>query len=330
MSGSFSPMSGMQWLLLLVLAFVSLPASARDRLDVRPVGNFDFGSWTLAGSLETSRLHCLSSADTPKTSGFSKSDNTVAYSLVLQSTKQSSSFNLYQDGVYSTDVKKRLRIRAYHQDILAGGGREELLPATREKHVHVGQFFGCPNGANSQISIAIAAADLASVNSGVYQETFSMTASNPDAVVTVQFTVSITVNNGGLVQISGLNSVSFGVHAGIGDVAATSAFCVHSSALGNGYKLTINPSLGSSSAFTMVADSDTDTIPLSIAFAASGSGGSATEVKPSVGVAGVGDANQGCKGTTNARLEFLLRESDLQAASSGRYSQLLVVLVEPI
>lgn len=315
-------------LMLVLLTGMALSAQAREHLDVRPVGDFVFGSWTRSGSLQLARLHCLASADTPKTSQWNKNDSTVRYSLVMESTSQASSFNLYPDGVFTNEPTQRLRIRIFHEDIAGGGGREELFPATRENHLHTGQFFGCPNGANSRVTVAIDAVDLAAVRSGNYREVFRMTASNADAVVSVLFTVSVTVDNGGVVQVSRLNTVAFGTHAGLGDITGSELFCVHSAALNNRYTLRISPARGSAAAFTLVASSGGDVIPLSVAFAAGG--GTATSVAPATAVQGIGSPQPGCNSTDNARLDFRLLEADLQAASSGRYTQTLVVLVEPI
>jgi len=321
------PLSAALLLLAALTVATITPVFARDYIDVRTLPNFAFGSWNLAGSLQMQQSHCIASADTRRTSGWGNKDRKVNYSIVLQSTQEASTFTLFLDGTVNSDATKRLRIRFNHEDLLAGSGSEQLQPGVRETHSHVGQWFGCPSGNNSRITAQIDAADLRSVRSGSYSGSFRLTASNPDESGSVTFSVTITVNSGGNVRISRLDTVRFGTHSGIGDITSREYFCIHSAVVGGGYKLSINPKTGSTSQFTLVASGGGDAIPLELAFS---TGSTATSLSPGTSVSGIGSAQQDCSGADNAYLDFRLRERDLQAASSGRYVQTLIILVEPL
>lgn len=304
-----------------------MPAQA-DWLEVLQISNFNFGTWSFSGNLRMDQTHCLASADTPRKSGWTAKDRRLPYSITVASSNEPTTFTLFKDGIRVTDVSQRLPVRIYHEDVLGGGGREELLPSVQEKHVHTGQFFSCPSGNNSRISIELASSHLQNVKPGVYTETFSLLTVNTDKSQTIFFTVSVTVNNGGQVRISRLNSVAFGSHDGSGNISKREAFCVQSSALNGGYRLSVTAARGSGGEFTMVPDIGGNSIPLTLGFA---SGSVApTTITPSQSVSGTGSANTDCNGTDNAYLDLSLREADLQAADSGRYTQTLILLVEPL
>jgi hypothetical protein len=70
-------------------------------------------------------------------------------------------------------------------------------------------------------------------------------------------------------------------------------------------------------------------IPYNLLFIDSGSGPGATSVS-NTSLSGFGDsADPFCNGLNNATLSVTIQESDLQSASSGSYTDSLVILVSP-
>lgn len=321
-------MPGLPIRLLALVLLLGLIAPARaDWIEVVAPSAFDFGSWSLAGSLRMDKLHCIGSADTPRRSGWTARDKTVNYRISVVGTTVAGAYALYLDGQNSSLPERRLPIRVFHEDVRAGGGREELFPGQTERHAHLGQFLGCPSGLNSSLSVEIDAVQLARVASGTYSETFRLDAVNTDASSSVTFTVTVRVQNGSLVQISRLDSVSFGSHGGIGDLLRREDFCIHSTSSGAAFRLTVRPRAGDQQRFTLVSSETGDAIPMQVSFSGSSA---AAVVVPGSGVPGTGSARADCEARDNASLDLLIKEADLQAASSGRYSQTLVLLVEPL
>lgn len=316
-------------LLVLLLLSAVAPAHARDYIRTEALNDFDFGTWSVSGNLSMQQLHCIGSADTTQTSGFGRRDNTVNYELRIDNTSSSlSDFYLYLDGNYASWSSPRLPIRIYHEDVLSGDGAEQLREGRYESQNHEGQFFGCPYGLNSAITVEIDAADMADLEGGYYEETFRLRARNGDDNDSLFFTVSVNIQNGSSVRVSRLDTINFGSYEGIGNLEQQEAFCVHSTSAGRGFQLSVSPLLGDANAFTLVSDSGEDAIPLQVSLSSGGGGGS--NVTPGSGVSGTGSAQADCNASDNVSLDFLIQEQDLQAASTGLYGQTLVLMVEPI
>ncbi len=301
--------------------------SHADYIEIETIADFNFGTWSMAGNLRMQKLHCIGSSDTPRRSGWNARDQKIAYHVTANSLSDPSTFNLYRDGVVSALPTRKIPIRLYHEDIMAGNGPEQLQASQRESHAHLGQFLTCPSGINSAVTIEIDAAALEDVESGVYQETFRVLAENSDDSQETFFTVSLSVHNGSSVQLSGLNTIQFGSYIGPGNLLTQETFCVHSSSPGGGFTLQITPLLGSGSAFTLVSDLTGDVIPFHVSLSSSGS--AAAAVTPGERMSGTGSAALNCNALDNVSLEILIEAVDLEAASSGRYTQSLVLLVEP-
>jgi len=314
-------------LLFLLLAVNTWQVCAQN-LEVLAVGNFDFGRWNYSGNFSMSNTHCVAAADTPRRSGWTSKDSKKDYEVTVTSTSESKSFTLFKDGILSSDATKRIPIRIYHEDVLSPGAKEELSPATKEKDKQPGQFFGCPSGNNSRLTITIDSANLAKVQAGTYQETLSLLVTSSGKSKTVTFTVSVVVDNGSNVRISRLNTVAFGSYTRQGDISRRENFCVHSSALDAGYTLSITAAQGSSASFTMVPAAGGSAIPLAVSF--SGAVSTTASVTPARSMSDKGSSSTDCNGTDNAYLDLKIKESDLSSAVSGRYTQTLILRVEPL
>lgn len=316
-----------QTLLFVLFAANTLSVSAQY-LEILPVGNFDFGSWSSSGNFSMQKTHCVASSDTPRRAGWTSKDTKRDYEVTVTAITEPQSFTLFKDGIRDAAVDKRIPIRIYHEDVLSPGAKEELFAATSEKDKQKGQFYGCPSGNNSRITIEIAAINLAKVQSGTYTETLSMAVTDSGKTVSTTFTVSVVIANGSNVRISRLNAVGFGSYAGQGNISQRENFCVHSTTLDGGYTLSITAAQGSSSSFTMVPAAGGTAIPLAVAF--SGGTSTAASATPAKAMTGKGSSSADCNGTDNAYLELQLNESDLRAALSGRYTQTLILMVEPL
>ncbi len=315
--------------LLIVFLLWGFPSHshAANVIEVQALNTFDFGTWSMAGNLRMQNQHCIGSADTPRKSGWSARDKKVAYQVTASSVSAPSSFNLYLDGVMTSVVSRKIPIRLYHEDTLAGNGAEQLQPSVKESHAHVGQFLTCPSGINSALTVEIDSAFLAEVEPGMYEETFRLLVENSDSSAEIFFTVSVIVNNGASVRISGLNTIQFGSYNGPGNLHQQETFCVHSSSVGGGFSLQITPLRGIANAFTLVSDATGDIIPVHMTLSATGA--SAETVTPGVPLSGTGSTSANCNALDNVSLDIIIEAADLEAASSGRYTQTLVLLVEP-
>jgi spore coat protein U-like protein len=321
-------------LVLLLFSSVGSVAKPADHLGMANLKNVTLGTWTGVGSLGTTTNFCLSSADndSPKPP---PSASTMPYQVKMENVSgPGGDYYLYLNGDTSATGSSRIRISVYHRDLLEGGGEELLTYGVYDNHSHLGQFRNCQlNGNNSETRLSISASEMTGKVSGSYEGTFALTAtggSSGTATGMDTFRIAVTIQAGPEVQISSLNDLSLGSHAGLGNIYAEENFCVYSTSTSGSYSLAVSSvNQDGSGNFYMDSIGGLGQIPYNLLFIDSGSGPGATSVS-NTSLSGFGDsADPFCNGLNNATLSVTIQESDLQSASSGSYTDSLVILVSP-
>lgn len=291
-------------------------------LTIETPDDYNFGTWT-TGSLSQTTLSCAVAE---------RDNKTKNYKTKVENLDTGDGFFLYRNGVTSSIGNERIQVTIEHTDTLQGSNPYELLyENVYENQKHKAQEDGCPNGDNSSLKVSISNSELSTKLAGNYIGYFDqwIKEGKKKAVTTSPFTIEITIGAVSQVQISRLDTVAFGQYGRSGNLSADEHFCVHSSASGGGYKISVSSENEASGNFYMVDDSTGATIPLSILFSASGSG-SGTINMASNTVSAIGDSGStNCSNTDNATLTMLMTEADLLAAETGSYSERLEILVEP-
>jgi hypothetical protein len=218
-----------------------------------------------------------------------------------------------------------------HADALDRNTFVTLSENTWSTQARNGQPPLCPSGENYKLRVSISSTELSTKLPGDYTGVFrqSVDSGNTRVDASNSFTVSITVSGISQVKISRLDSVNFGTHSGLQNITVTEKFCVYSSAANGAYRLSINSANQDANGHYLIGPAGADLLPMSITFAANAVG-PATEPISNNSVRGAGNTlSDSCSGGDNAMLTLSLEEADLQAASTGSYAGLLVLLIEP-
>lgn len=318
-------------LVMLALALACLlslsinEAAAEKTISIETARDYEFGIWANAGSLSSTQTLCAVAWD-DKNGGSSKN-----YSTLVQNIMGSGGYYLYLDGNDSATGTSRIQVTMAHADSSDNNTFETLIEDSWESQKQRGQAPGCPNGPSSQLRVDIASTELANKLGGDYIGYFRQSIKEGREKVDAQgsFAVSITIGGVPQVQISHLGSIDFGAHSGLGDLSASESFCIYSSAPNGAYRLSIS-SVGQDANGHYLEDlSSTDRIPLAVLYANNGTGPGTIPITNNY-VYGNGDSiNTNCSGNDNTTLTLRLAEADLQAASTGRYSGQITILVEP-
>jgi hypothetical protein len=296
-------------------------------LDIETPQDFAFGTWANYGSLTMNRTTCAAA-----TGG--KHDDPKDYKSKVSNDDGEDGFYLYLDGDSDYTGNQRIEISFQHRDTLASDGNtfETLDEDDWESHKHKGQEEGCEDGDNSQLKVDISGAELGSKFSGSYTGQFYQTIKEgkKDEETDI-FLVTVTLASSPEVQISHLGSIAFGSFvAGAGGLSVNEPFCIYSEATNGAYRLSVSSdSQDVAGNFYMEDSIIEEKIPLSVLFSASGSGAGTISMTSNY-VSGAGNSdNTDCNGGDNATLTFSIADLDLQGASSGSYSELLTIFVEP-
>ncbi len=318
--------------LLLLLAG---PSAAADFADIKGISSLDFGVWQSGGSLSATLSTCVASADTASPNPRGGANN-YPYAIKVESLA-GSGFTLYRDGNASNSGDQAVAIGLEHRDVLAQTGYEILQPGVYDQHLHDGLFKNCTgSGANSEFRITISQAELAAKDDGVYEGQFRASVLGGESGLATDFedfVIGLTISgntSSNSVRISRLNNAAFSPFAGSGDRVWNEHFCVYSGAASGAYRLTVSSlNQDSNGAFRLRNESLMEYLAFSVAFDDSGAGVATTPVGANP-VSGLGDpVAENCGGTDNATLTFTVAEQNLSQASSGLYSDTLVLVVEP-
>ena len=312
----------------LLIGSVPLSASAKSFMDVGKLNNVDFGTWENSGSWSTTLMNCIGSATdrNPKAGSL-----TLPYNARVRNRDQNDGFYLYLDGNDNATGNERILISFAHRDLLSlPFGYETLANDQYDFHLHSGQYNKCPSGDNSELRIDVNGSELASKVNGTYTGRFEFGARNIDNDDKTNFDVQITVARGTEVRISNLDPVNFGQHSGVGNLAANERFCVYSNSASGSYRLSVSAtSQDGSGNFFLEETSTAELIPMTV-FISDSPVGTATFPMLNNYFSGIGDNDRDdCRGNDNATLSLFMNEADLQAASTGNYSETLIILVEP-
>jgi hypothetical protein len=305
--------------LVFMLAFllVSTPALGQRQAALDPISDYDFGSWANAGSLSLTNTTC---ATMIRANG-SLSDYRVRVSDLY--TSANGNFYLYLDGDNSSTS---LEVTVDHMDI-SEGTYDSLQENIQASDDHDSPALNCPSEDNLYLRVNIASSELAGKPGGDYEGYFELRVKRGNALATENFYVNVTVAASPEVQISHLDSVDFGQHSGLGDLSVTETFCVYSSE--GSYNISVDSTGRTGGNHYLLATSGGDTIPLAILFADNGTGPGTVQLNSNTASGTGHTSSTDCAGTDNASLTFQLAESDLQAASTGTYSEQITILIVP-
>jgi hypothetical protein len=309
--------------LMCMLSLSVEEAAAQRVLEIETASDFDFGVWANAGSVSSTQLLCASSWN----NGTNRSRN---YDALVQNLQANGSFHIYLNGDRNATGSSRITITMAHADAFDRNTfqtlQENTFGTTRR-----GQPSLCPSGKNYKLRISISSIELSTKLPGDYSGVFqqSISSGRDEVVAGSSFRVSITVGGIPQVKISRLDSVNFGTHRGLQNISVTEKFCVYSSAANGAYRLSISSASQDANGHYLIGPAGADPLPMSIAFA-DNAVGPATEPISNNSVRGAGNTlSDSCSGGDNAMLTLSLEEADLQAASTGSYAGLLVLLIEP-
>lgn len=303
---------------LLALLLVSMPALGQRQASLDPISDYDFGSWANAGSLSLTKTTCA----TMLRNNGSLSEYRIRVSDEY-ATSSSNNFYLYLDGDSSATS---IEITVDHMDT-SEGTYDSLTEGDQAADDHDSPAANCPSGDNLYLRINIASTELAGKPGGDYEGYFELRIKRGNALDSEVFYVNVTVAASPEVQISHLDSVDFGQHNGLGDLSVTETFCVYSSE--GSYNISVDSTGRTGGNHYLLATSGGDTIPLAILFADNGTGPGTVQLNSNTASGNGHTSSTDCAGTDNASLTFQLAESDLQAASTGSYSEQITILIVP-
>jgi len=306
-----------------------------DHVQVRQIGDFDFGTYISAGSLLLEQDHCVSSANTANPNP-PKSGETFPYQLNVDDVIADGGFYLYLNGNTAETGNRRLFIEIFHADMIAGGGvYHKLFPGVVESEVHAGQFRNCTqNGPNSRVKVQINEQDINSVISGNYSGSFSISAIGGISGMAydpgITFNVFITIASVSEVMVSSLDGIDLGTYSGMGNISVTESFCVYSSSINGGYSITFSSLNQDANAnFYLVDNTSSDAIGYSLSFIDSVTSPPGQDVGTNP-IMGAGDnVSQDCGGLDNATLAVNVSEADLSSVKSGTFSDSITLMVQP-
>ena len=317
-----------RWVLMaLALMCLSLSveeAAAQRVLTIEAASDYDFGVWANAGSVSSTQTLCAVAWRTGN-------NRSTAYTTRVQNLERNGSFEIYLNGDRNATGSSRITISMEHADALDRNTFVTLSENTWSTQARNGQPPLCPSGENYKLRVSISSTELSTKLPGDYTGVFrqSVDSGNTRVDASNSFTVSITVSGISQVKISRLDSVNFGTHSGLQNITVTEKFCVYSSAANGAYRLSINSANQDANGHYLIGPAGADLLPMSITFAANAVG-PATEPISNNSVRGAGNTlSDSCSGGDNAMLTLSLEEADLQAASTGSYAGLLVLLIEP-
>lgn len=289
----------------------------------------NFYDWEDSGSMSMTMEFCAASAKSP---GQGSGVDTYSYNLKLESLDNNADFFLYKDGDTSNSGDERIALTASHRSVSINSFLT-LSQGVYDARNHAGDNRECPStGENAELRLDLDGSQLGQKRSGEYFGQFRLTMlggrnTTTEAFVDFQVRVEVVATLSG-VKISGLDDLQLGQHSGLGDIQASEHFCVFSD--DDSYRLSVSGgNQGVNGVFALEGPVTGDSIPITVAFADSGSGTAFNPVG-SGPVTGTGSSSAlDCGGTTNATLTVTALEQDLQKASSGVYSETLILLVQP-
>jgi len=296
-------------------------AWAERVLSIDTIPDFNFGTWANAGSLSATTSVCAASWDTT-------GDKGLNYRTLIDNVFSATDYYLYLGGNTAATGNSRIKITFEHKDSFTSAW--EVMSVDSFEQPQKGQPPNCPGGNNFQLRVNISSTELSSKLGGEYIGYFSPELKDGNLSATApSFSVSISVGGVPEVKISHLDSINFGQHSGLGDISATETFCIYSSADNGAYRISISSTGQDAEGHYLVATASADKIPMAVSFVDNGTGPGTTALTDNFAYGNGDNSDTDCSGGDNAALTFDLQESDLQAASTGQYSEQITLLVEP-
>lgn len=304
-------------LALLFTVLFADPSEAQT-VTLGSLADYNFGSWANAGNLSQTNNTCGTAI---LSNGRASNYQTT---LTDELTAATGSFYLYLDG---DTASSSIEITIEQQDLFSDDW--EFLTESTADNSQDSPDSNCPSGNNYYLRVNIASSEMSGKPGGDYEGFFRATITKGSKTASRDFYVYLTVAASPEVQISHLNSINFGQHQGVGDISVTETFCVYSSASGGTYRISVDSTGESGGNHYLVATSGPDKIPMTIRFADNGTGPGTVTLNANSTTGNGHTSSTDCAGTDNAALTFSLDESDLQAASTGTYSEQITILIVP-
>lgn len=316
---------------LLPLFLTMTRVEAASYVNIDGASNVNFGTWVNSGTYSSSQNLCIASANTTSWIPW-RGSKTRDYRIKVSSLDNASGLFLYKNGNSAATGNQRIAVTFRHRDLIGSGGTEELSANQYDQIENTGQFFYCIflGGDNARLEVELPSGQLNSAVSGYYSGRFQLQADNGRAIDSQSFEVTVQVEGGSDVRISGLDDIDLGRYGGAntGDISATESFCVYSS--NSDYRLSVSSMNQNGNGDFYLSSSQTgDAIPMTLRFDDSASAVSGMPVG-NQSLKGRGNSSaEDCGGSDNASLNFSIMEEDLRASSSGIYSDTVILLVEP-
>lgn len=289
--------------------------------DLNPGRNITLPNWSNGGAITVNIDFCVSSF-----SGTGGSTTPEPYKIrIFHSTGGTENLPYRLD--HQTDQTQKIPVSMQYIDLL-GGTTETLTANTFTAPNKTGALNNCPAGTNGRVIFSMTAADLLSVFSGAYKTRYKVEAIGGIGGIesgTGFFTINLTILT--LMQISGLNDITFPPFTGANNLVGNDSFCVYRNSTGT-YQVTLTGS-GTGGAFTIT--NGIDIVPYSVTWNDLVATANVTANTTLTGRQSVFYLNTDCNGGTNnnGTIELTALAANLSAVSFGTYTGALTIMVAP-
>ncbi len=305
-------------------------SGGKGELKIHPVPSLSLGTWDDAGTVATDNLFCIQSSKKKSTTN---SNDFCPYEVEVRSSDGANQFYLYLDNDNSNTGDNRILVTLQHRDILDGNVYEILSEDVFESQSHYGQGKNCnQNGDNSQLRVEISGTELSGKTAGTYTGNFELRGEggvNFKKKDDEDFSISINVSTSDpQVQISGLDDFVLGDFNGSGNVTASDSFCAYAES--TGYRISVSGNNQDQAGnYFLSSAAGNNLLPVQLAYAANGTGPGTINLTGQNVTGLSGSSTIGCNDTNNATLTLSIDEQDLRSATSGTYTETLILLMEP-
>ena len=311
-------------LLILLCIFASCPSYAGLRINDLSTGtnNIDFNNWTGSGNATINVDFCVTSV----LGNTQQSTTTAPYEIKLRTRGGNASASIPFQLEPSSGAGQAIPLTVTYSDLIANSS-EQLGINIYTAQDKTGAIIQCPSGLNARLRFVINQADLASSAAGSYRSLLRITARGGDSgTERAVRNISLNIDIDDIVQLQGLDDLLLGNYSGTGDVSASEDFCIYRNG-SDRYQVTARGS-GDGGAFTLL--NNDNEIPYSLEWDDS------SVVTPMLANSNLTqrqnaslNTNDCESGTSNARINIDLRQTDLAASPAGNYRGILTLIIAP-
>jgi len=298
------------WLLAgLVLLAAMLPNAALAAISVQPIGDIDFGSWSVSqGNVSAASDFCVVS-----TAG--SSGNPLDYA-VTGNPGLGTLFEVSEPG--GATIPFTLTFTD-----LVDSGAEQLQPSVRTARDKTG-VAACGGPQNARVTVAFNAPDLAGSPSGDYQLVVNLYAQNNNGSSDFEgFSVRIRIPD--QIRISDLDPIDLGSFDGSSDLSGSDGLCIYRNSGGSAYSVRAT---GDGPGGTFTVANGVATLPFAVAYD-DGGGFAGLAAGVPFSAAGANNSAADCGGIPNATVRVQVDAADMLTAAPGAYAGTLMLLVAP-